>query len=128
MCRTTDPVLLPLWTKAYGYTYTEVTGGKLVNKFTYFGEIYKLGDIIEMFDPETGAISLEAEIVSSGSNMFTVPRNFNSTAHNRRAVLLKVVRRYGLGGYEAGQTFGAFFRSGDRKRIRHAVLEALARI
>jgi hypothetical protein len=128
MCRITDPVLLPIWTQCYGSTYHEVTGGKLVEKFVYFGETYEVGDIIEMFDPKNGVVSLEAEIVSSGSNMFIQVGRWNRTPHNRRAILLKVIRRFDDGGFVAGRTFGAFFRSGDEKRIRHAALEALARI
>ena len=129
MCRITDPVLLKVWTQMYGSTYHEVTGRNLVQKFTYFGETYAVGDIIEMFDPRTGALSMEAEIVSVGSNMH-IRRSKRSLLDptNRRAVLLKVIRQHLNSGYTPGRTMGAFLWGHDQKRIRHAALEALARI
>ena len=129
MCKITDLTLLPLWTTCYGSSHHEVTGRKLVQKFTYFGETYRVGGVIEMFVPETGALYLEAEIISSGSDVRVKSRaSAPWLPTNRRAILLKVSRQHQDAGRTPDHVFGAFLWSHHPKRIRHAALETLARI
>ena len=126
MCRISDPTLRQAWTDKYGSSYHEVTGRRLVQMFTYFGERYRVGVIVEMYDSDTDEDSLVAEVISSGSNM-RISRTKMCGGTTRRAVLLKVIRCY-QGTYTEGSVFGAFFWGHDKKRIRHSLLETLARL
>jgi len=126
MCKTADPVLLPLWIKCYGSTYHEVTGRSLVEKFTYFRETYTVGDAIEIGVTSAGShleVSLVAEIVSVGGNMRVAGGLMRTT---RRALLLKCIRcSHNI--HEVGEISGAFLWGDQLKRIRHSPLEGLAR-
>lgn len=127
MCRIRDSKLLPIWEEGFGNTYHEVTGRRLVEFFRYFGETYTIGDVVEIYTHRGQEAALVAELVTAGSNVPIKSSSFTEKT-SRRAIILKIIRSDGSGGYRAGDTFPAFLWGHDDKRMRHAPLETLARV
>ena len=112
-----------IWTDAFGSTYNEVIGKKLVSRFHYFNEIYSVGDVVEIYNLRDQEVAIVAELVTAGSNV-QMPKDKSA----RRAIILRIIRHDGLGTYKTGDMFPAFIWAHDDRRMRHAPLETLARI
>lgn len=118
-----------MWRRQYGATYREVVGRRFVKRFTYFGQVFCVGDVVVIYAGRNRAshVRVNAKIMSAGS-MVRCPQGKAKTPRSRRAIIFKAVEPIDEKNkvYDIGEEHCAFLWSDDPQRMTHNVLESLA--